>query len=73
MTIEESRIAALEQALCAALSAAEQCGVNAEDLRLVAIGGLSLNASWLWVDEPHVADAETELAKALHTIRAKNR
>ncbi|AXA25632.1 hypothetical protein C1S65_16480 [Pseudomonas putida] len=72
MCIEARRIAGLEQALYAALSAAEQYGISAEDLRLMAIGGLSLNSSWLWVDDHTTDDATTELTNAVGVVRAGN-
>lgn len=72
MAVDQNRIAALEQALYAVLSAAEQCGVNADDLRLVAMSGLSISASWQWIDEARILDAELEIKKAVSTIRAKN-
>lgn len=72
MSASNHRIAALEQALYAAMSAAEQYGIHAEDLRLLAIGGLSLNTCWRWVNDDSTEAAEIELANAVEVIRTRN-
>lgn len=73
MSAESKRIAALEQALYAALSASEQYGISAEDLRLRAIVGLSLNPLWSWVDDSAAGDAEIELTSAVRILRKNNK
>lgn len=72
MITDKHRIVALEQALYAAMSAAEQYGIHAEDLRLLAIGGLSLNASWRWVNDDSTERAEIELTNAVEVVRTHN-
>ncbi|MFJ9993424.1 hypothetical protein ACIQSO_22140 [Pseudomonas putida] len=72
MSAESKRIAALEQALYAALSASEQYGISAEDMRLKAIAGLSLSTNWGWVADNATVDAETELTSAVKMVRDKN-
>ena len=72
MSAETKRIAALEQALYAALSASEQYGISAEDMRLKAIAGLSLSPTWGWVADDSTADAEVELTSAVRMVREKN-
>jgi hypothetical protein len=72
MSAESKRIAALEQALYATLSASEQYGISAEDMRLKAIAGLSLSQNWGWVAGDSTADAESELTSAVRMVRDKN-
>ncbi|NBK38141.1 hypothetical protein EON09_06305 [Pseudomonas soli] len=72
MSAESKRITALEQALYAALSASEQYGITADDMRLKAIAGLSLSPNWGWVADESTADAEAELTGAVRVVREKN-
>lgn len=72
MSAESKRIAALEQALYAALSASEQYGISAEDMRLKAIAGLSLSKNWGWAADDSTVDAEVELTSAVRMVRQKN-
>ncbi|MDF3171240.1 hypothetical protein P3C22_04055 [Pseudomonas sp. ER28] len=58
----------LEQALLSVLAAADQLGVDPEDLRLVAIGGILGHSSWSWVDNDQALGTVAVLNRAAETL-----
>ncbi|NIF28385.1 hypothetical protein F3J44_18620 [Pantoea sp. Tr-811] len=62
------QISHLEQALVAVLAAAEQSGLEIDDLRRIAIGGLMGSASWRWVCSDAVPGAIDEIERATRII-----
>lgn len=63
------RVVHLEQALVAILAAAEQKGLDADELRRQAIGGLMGNVSWRWVTAEYVPGAIDEIESAVRMLR----
>lgn len=58
----------LEQALLSVLVAADQLGVDSEDLRLIAIGGILGHGSWSWVDNDQALGTVAVLNRAAESL-----
>ncbi|MCP6695914.1 hypothetical protein [Pseudomonas donghuensis] len=63
------RVVHLEQALVAILAEAEQKGLDADELRRQATGGLIGNISWRWVTAEYVPGAIDEIESAVRMLR----
>lgn len=73
MTRDEHRMAELEHALYALLSAAQQTGSGQDEVRLLAIGGLKVGGSWGWLRDEHVAGAIDEIQNAAAVVERTRR
>ena len=62
----------VEQALLAVLAACRQMGLQPEDLRLIAVGGLVAKSSWTWVDPKRIPGATAALETAVHRLQEDN-
>lgn len=69
MTDEQQRVLELEQALLAALSASQQFGISAADVRLSAMAGLLQGGDWAWISEPYISGAIREIESASGVLK----
>jgi len=66
-------MAELEHALYALLSAAQQTAGGQDEVRLLAIGGLTVGGSWGWIEDEHVAGAIDEIQNAADLVERARR
>ncbi|MBC3480318.1 hypothetical protein [Pseudomonas sp. SWRI77] len=62
----------LEQALLSVLAAADQLGLDPENLRLIAIGGLLASNSWQWIDPYQTPGTIAVLNRAVGAVSSRS-